>query len=310
MALLRINAVGEEPILHGSPADINKVLDHAAQDCGPVVVMIHGYRYDPADPHHCPHRHIFSLDPDHLPWRSPSWPRQLGFGLGQEAEGLAIAFAWQARCTVGQAQTNAVAAGRALAKVISRIRQANPARPIHLIGHSLGTETAFEALHHLPANSINRIVALAGASYQSRVLAALATPAGQSVELFNITSRENDPVDFLFELLTRAPKRSDSAIGRGLFAHNVLTLQIDCLKTLKILATHGSTINRSHRRVCHWSTYTRPGTLRFYKKLLRDPSALPLAALRRELPERLDSRWSRLFSPIPRPAPVPVWQQL
>ncbi len=310
MAVLRINAVGETPHLHGSPASIDTVLDQAAQGSGPVVLMVHGFKYQPYSRKHCPHRHIFSLDPDHMPWKSPSWPRQLGFGLGHADEGLAIAFGWRARGTLQQAQGRAIQAGRAMAKVIAHLQQKNPTRPIHIIGHSLGAEVAFEALHHLPENAVDRILSLTGASYQSRALRALETPAGRSVELFNVTSRENDPYDYLFELLTRAPKRGERAIGQGLAARNALTLQIDCLETLATLARNGSNIAKPQRRICHWSSYTRAGTLGFYKKLMRKPADLPLAVLRQELPEQLDTRWSRIFAPRPQPEPRPLWQQL
>ncbi|MQQ07849.1 alpha/beta hydrolase [Epibacterium sp. SM1979] len=310
MAVLRINAVGADPRLHGSPAKTETVLEQVAQDSGPVILMVHGYKYQPYHSKHCPHRHLFSLDPDHMPWKAPSWPRQLGFGLGHDDEGLAIAFGWDARGSLVQAQNSAVAAGRAMAKVIGHLHQANPARPIHIIGHSLGADIAFEALHHLPANAVSRIVSLTGATYQSRALAALDTAAGRTVELFNVTSRENDPYDYLFELLTTAPVRGDRAIGQGLMARNAVTMQIDCLKTLGHLATRGSVIARPQRRVCHWSSYTRSGTLRFYKRLMRKPETFPLVCLRNDLPAQNDSRWSRIFAPRPRPAPLPVWQQL
>ncbi len=309
MAFLRINAVGESPRLHGSPADVNTALDPLVEGDGPIIIMIHGFKYQPGNPHHCPHRHIFSLDPDHLPWKAPSWPRQLGFGLGHADEGHAIAFGWNSRGTLLQAQARALEAGRALAKVVARLHEMAPERPVHIIGHSLGADIALEALHHLPRNAVDRIISLTGASYQSRALSALETPAGSTCELFNITSRENDPFDYLFELLTPAPRRGDRAIGQGLMARNALTIQIDCLETLKQLDTCGFAIPHPRRRVCHWSTYTRAGTLRFYKNLMRSPEATPLASLRNQLPERSASRWSRIFAPIPRQAPLPVWQQ-
>lgn len=309
MAVLRINAVGDCPQLHGSPAQVDTVLDQLADGAGPIIIMVHGYKYQPGNPRHCPHRHIFSLDPDHLPWKAPSWLRQLGFGLGHTDEGLAVAFGWNARGTLLQAQERATEAGSAMAKVIHRLHTSNPTRPVHIIGHSLGADIAFEALHHLPQNSVDRIISLTGASYQSRASAALASPAGRTAELINITSRENDPFDYLFELLTAAPERGDRAIGQGLTARNALTVQIDCADTLEVLGTNGFTIAAPRHRVCHWSSYTRSGTLRFYKKLLRHPEATSLASLRNQLPECSASRWSRIFAPIPRQTPLPVWQQ-
>ena len=92
MAVIRMNAQGDKAVPHRGHEQLERALETAARDAGPVVVMINGFKHQPGNPYHCPHRHILSLDPDHLPWRAPSWPRHLGFGLGHVDEGLAIAF--------------------------------------------------------------------------------------------------------------------------------------------------------------------------------------------------------------------------
>ena len=92
MAIIRINAHGETPELHGNPSPSIPHLLRAGTADGPAVIMIRGFKYLPRHRLHCPHRHIMSQDPDLLPWRSLSWPRQLGFGLEHADEGLAIAF--------------------------------------------------------------------------------------------------------------------------------------------------------------------------------------------------------------------------
>lgn len=310
MAVIRINAVGDRPVLHGSPAALEGALQRAGAEGGPVIVMAHGYKYRPGAGASCPHRHLLSLDPDHLPWRAPSWPRQLGYGLGHTHEGLAIPFGWNAGGTLRQAQASAFAAGRALAQVCALLHAQAPNRPLHVIGHSLGIELALEALHHLPAGSISRIVSLYGASFQSRAHAALATPAGQAAEFINVTSRENDPFDFLFERLTRLQTRGDKGIGQGLDASNAVTLQLDCAATLSHLQDMGYTIAQPQRRICHWSSYMRPGALRFYRHLLRYPERTPLSQLRIGLPNRSTPRRSRLFALRMPPAPLPGWQQV
>ncbi|MCK5502398.1 MAG: hypothetical protein KAI82_14255, partial [Tritonibacter mobilis] len=116
MAVIRINAVDEMPVLHARLRSFDDGIARLAHVPGPVVIMVHGYKYQPGNPNHCPHRHILSLDPQHMPWRAPSWPRQLGFGLGRRDEGLAVAFGWDARGTLASAQARALAAGRALAQ--------------------------------------------------------------------------------------------------------------------------------------------------------------------------------------------------
>ncbi len=297
MPMIRINAKGDTPVLHATPGILDARLTRVGQErTGPVVVMIHGYKYLPGHPLHCPHRHIMSLQPQEKPWRATSWPRQLGFDAGHADEGLAIAFGWDARGALRQAQSRAVQAGQALARVCAALHDQAPDRPIHIIAHSMGSEVAAEALHHLPASAIGRIISMTGASYRSRVRAALDTPAGSRAEFINVTSRENDLFDFLYERLIPAPQPGDRAIGHGLSAPNAVTLQLDCAGTLDHLERLGAPIATPQRRICHWSSYTRPGVLQFYKDLLRRPQALPLSALRNGLPTAPAPRWSRLMA--------------
>ena len=308
MPVLRINAEGELPRLHSSPRPLDEALSHCRGD-GPVIVMIHGYKYRPGTPQNCPHRHILAMHPRDMPWRAPSWPRQMGFGTGHADEGLAIAFGWNARGALWSAQNNATAAGRALARVVREVHRQLPGRPVHLMAHSLGIELAFEALHRLPASAIGRIISMTGAGYRSRALAALETPAGQTAEFVNVTSRENDPFDFLFERLIAPPTRRDIAIGHGLDAANAVTLQLDCASTLDHLGRLGAPIAAPERRICHWSAYTRQGILRFYNSLLRQPGDWSLGALRRGLPQEPAPRWSRLMAMPALPLPLPLPQK-
>ena len=259
---------------------------------GPVIVMIHGYKYQPGHPVHCPHLNLLSEGST----GADGWPGRLGFSAG--GSGLAIALGWPARGALWQAQSRARTAGRALATLLGATR-----RPVHVIAHSLGLEVALEALHHVPAGRIGRILSLTGACYAGRVAAALDTPAGREAEFFNITSRENDAFDFLFERLVAPPCAGDRAIGLGLTGTNVLTLQLDCPRTLKHLARLGIHIAPARRRICHWSSYSRPGVMEFYADLLRRPEHLSMAALRAGLPPAPAPRWSGLLAPMRLPLP-------
>lgn len=296
MPMIRINAIGQEPVLHNSPSPVASALRRGGETPGPVIIMIHGYKYQPKHPLHCPHRHVMALTPQLEPWRTPSWPRQLGFGAGHDSEGLAIAFGWDARGAVWQAMARAKQAGVALAQVCQTLHDQTPERPIHVIAHSMGTEPVFEALHHLPDGVIGRVISMTGASYRSRARAALDTQAGAGVEFINMTSRENDPFDFMFERLVAPPRHGDRAIGQGLDAPNVVTLQLDCHGTLAHLDRLGAPIAAPQRRICHWSSYTRPGVLSFYRDLLRRPEQWDLPILRSGLPDRPAPRWSRLLA--------------
>lgn len=308
MPVIRINAEGERPRMHSGTAPVSHSLKRYEGD-GPVIVMIHGWKYKPHLSAHCPHQHLFAFHPKDMPWRAPSWPRQMGFGTGHDDEGLAIAFGWNARGAPWTAQKSAIAAGRALAEVLDELHRMSPQRPVHIMGHSMGVELALEALHHLPRGAVGRIVSMTGANYRSRVEAALDTDAGRACEFISITSRENDTFDFLFERLISPPRSGDRAISFGLEASNAVTLQLDCPDTLDHLHAMGAAIGPSQRRICHWSAYTRPGILRFYNALLRQPEHWTLSRIRAGLPEAPAPRWSRLVAPPALPHLLPLAQK-
>lgn len=261
---------------------------------GPVIILLHGRKYRPGTRDACPHRQLFTTSAE-APW---AWSRHLGFGTGHAGEGLGIGFGWNARQSVPRALVSARAAGVALAETVAAIRSVWPDRPVHMLAHSMGSEVALTALTHLNPGDVARMIFMTGASYRSTAEAALDTPAGHAAELVNVTSRENDLFDFLFERLTRAPHPGDRAIGQGLTAPNALTVALDCARTLRHLSEMGHPVAAPRRRICHWSAYTRPGALRFYAGLLRDADRLTLPRLRAGLPETPAPRWSRLL-PIP-----------
>ncbi|MEL7098793.1 MAG: DUF726 domain-containing protein [Pseudomonadota bacterium] len=303
MPVLRLNAEEHGLAVHRSPACADAALRRAAQGAGPIIVMTHGFKYQPGLTQHCPHDSIFSLNAPH------GWPRHLGFGLGRSEEGLALAYGWQARGLLWQVQRRARRAGQQLAEAITTLRRAAPHRPIHLITHSMGSEVALEALHHLAPNDIARVISLTAASYQSRAIEALATPAGRRAELLNITSGENDLFDFAFERLIAPPCPGDRALGAGLDLPNAVSIQIDCARTLAAMSRLGAPVAPPSRRVCHWSAYTRPGLLRFYRIALREPARTPLSELLRALPATRDRRFARLLPRIPVSQGLPYWTQ-
>ena len=300
MPVIRINAIDGQARLHGSPRSPARAIRQIHDTPGPIIIMTHGYKYCPDNGKNCPHRHIMSLQPKATDCYSPSWPQQLGFGAGFKDEGVAIAFGWDARGPLWAAHRRAITAGRVLADVIRDLHRQNPARPIHFVSHSMGTELAFEALHHIPPGALHRIISMTGATYCTRALQALRTPAGRQAELINVTSRENDLFDFLYECLIQPPQPGDQSIGAGVEADNAVTLQIDCPDTLDHLSSLIFPVAAPQRRVCHWSSYTRPGILRVYNALLRNPDRIDLNTLRTGLPLRDARRWSRLFA-LPRP---------
>ncbi|WP_372991827.1 alpha/beta hydrolase [Sulfitobacter sp.] len=285
MALIRLNVSPETGRieLHQSPQCAQRVLQSAAQSSGPIIIMIHGYKYQPGSARHCPHRSIFDA--------ATGWPAQLGVTAGA---GLGICFGWAARGSLARMFETAQQVGQQLAQVIATVHKAAPHRAVHLIAHSMGAEVALSALAQSAKGAVSRVVLITGASFQSHAARALRSPAGKTAEIFNITSRENDLFDFVFERLLGQDAPEDRALGQGITAPNALNIQLDCPDTLAALTTLGCGIAPPQSHICHWSGYTRPGALAFYAQLLAHPDLLSLPRVASLLPARPSPRWSRL----------------
>jgi hypothetical protein len=259
----------------------------------PVVVMIHGYRFAPGGARNCPHGHIFSLQPPSDDWTAISWPRHLGLG---GARGLAVGFGWPGRGTLIGASLRARAAGRALAEFATLVQQLDPGRVVDVIGHSLGARVALAALPHASPGDFRQMILLAAAEVRRPAMRAMTSDAGRKVQVVNVTTRENDLFDLLYEWLAAAGL--DTAIGQGLRVtpDNWLDLQLDQPATLAALARLGHDLPAALGRISHWSPYLRPGALGLYRALL--DRSLTVASLRNALPNRPDPRWSRLWAGV------------
>ncbi|MDO5620130.1 MAG: alpha/beta fold hydrolase [Paracoccus sp. (in: a-proteobacteria)] len=258
----------------------------------PVIVMIHGFRFAPTHPTACPHRHILSLTPDLPGPRVRSWPEGLGFSHDSLTDGLAIAYGWPALGKLRQAYGRAGMAGRGLATLVQNLAQAS-GRPVALIGHSLGARVALTAIRHAAPGSINRAILLTGAEFQDRARMAL-RPDGP--EILNITTRENDPFDFGFELWLTRGRLHRRSIGAGLARPHPrwLDMQIDDGQTRAALRRLGFGIGWRDQLASHWSPYLHPGIFELYRSFLRSPQLMPLGLLAATLPEQQEPRWSRL----------------
>ncbi|MCW9044378.1 MAG: alpha/beta hydrolase [Pseudopelagicola sp.] len=283
MPLIRINAEAQTPVLHGGPHRLDPILARALATPGPILIMVHGYKFLPNDPKHCPHQHIFSAAKTHPCPKAQSWPRHLGFGRNAPDEGVLIAFGWSARGRLRDARAEAETAATALAALVETLNRLAPDRPVHLIAHSLGAHLVLCAMQTVARGCLGRVILLNGAAYQSHAHRALTAPGGQSCEVFNIVSRENAAYDYLFEKTLPPRHRGDRALGRGLIAPNAQTIRLDDPATLATLADMGHPIAPHRRRHCHWSTYLRPGVFGFYTALIRHPERLPLPHLKSRL---------------------------
>ena len=82
MPILRVNAIGSIPTL-ADPRPKHPPL-HDALKChigsGPVLIMLHGYRYSPSKHHLNPHEYILKNATDLAQGQGQNWPHQMGYG--------------------------------------------------------------------------------------------------------------------------------------------------------------------------------------------------------------------------------------
>lgn len=291
MALLRVNARGDVPQLHTAPDwPVDLALAGALRALppgAPVAVLIHGYKFSPWRPAHDPHTHIFALGPTRRCRKARSWPRGLGFSARGTADGLCIAFGWDAKAPVdalGLPAIHARAPGAAVAltRLLDMIAELAPERRVDLLAHSLGARVALLAMAALRRPVVGRAILMAAADYRSSARAALANPVLAGADVINVISRENDLYDFLFQAAVAAPRPGDAPLGQGLpgAPGRWVDLPIDCDATLGALAQTGIAVAPPGRRACHWSGYLRPGMFDLYGALIRDRAAWPAARLR------------------------------
>ena len=331
MAILRVAVVGEAPCLYDSGTEVGAVtltcdaIRDAAPSLAPrtpIVVLLHGYRYDPR----CtgvtnPHETLFAFDPlrprtDR--WqKTESWPRGLGFTPEDTSghEGLCVAFGWPARprTRFGRfcaAYANAERAGQALLRTVDLIARVHPGRPVDFVAHSLGARVVLCAMRlaaarrrHDLLDAMGRAIMLGPAELAFVARGALAdvdavTRRGGPC-IYAMLARENDVFDALLEHFAPAvPVRRKNGIGAsglGTGRRNWIDIQIDHPETRGWLAERGAVIEGEARRACHWGVYNRPGALAFYDAILRDRARWSIPALREEgMPEDLEPRWCRL----------------
>lgn len=288
MALVSVNATETGWSSAAPLAESLRALPHKAA----VVIMIHGFRFSPWVPGEDPHHHILSLTPARDCWKAVSWPRHLR--LDRSGAGLGIGFGWHARGSLSRVAQRAFCIGKTLGRLIADILALRPDLAIHILAHSLGARVALAALRDVPPGAIRRIVLMSGAEYRSHAQRAMASPGARGVEIVNVTTRENALFDALFRLGVAAPSLLDWPISSGISGHAGWTdLRLDCPKTLAALSSAGYPTRPPTTRICHWSTYLRPGLFRLYRDLSDPMRRDPLPALRASLPHPAARRTTR-----------------
>lgn len=247
----------------------------------PITILVHGFKWSPfaadlGDATRNPLSEIFAPTPRSRCFKVVSWPAGLGFTSGPQA-GLCIPFAWPALspATLGRVPTSgfreiyerAGEAGAALARLVRLIHVIAPERAVDVVAHSLGARVALQAITH--GARFDRVVFLSGAEGEAAARAVLDTAPG--TDFFNVTTRANAFYDALFALSVPC---SGKTLGRMQGPEHMVSIQMDRWPVRDALAQLGHPIAAPDRRMCHWSTYTAKGALRFYGSLLRERSTL------------------------------------
>lgn len=256
-----------------SDQQIDAALGMITKDA-PIVIMLHGFKYDPDDDARDPQRHIFALNPAQGAKRPASWPRRLRL---QGNKGLAIGFGWHACGTIWQAHHQASQAGHDLAQLISRLQAKDINRNIHIVAHSLGARVAVQALQYLAPNTIGRVILIAAALFEKELQDGLHCAAGRQAEFINVRSRANTAFDLMLRMAFPLWGRT---VGSGrVTAANLLDVAIDSSHTADVLKRlcFGST--KAGATICHWSGYLRQDACNLYQSLLHQPEQTPLRYL-------------------------------
>ena len=293
MTIIAVNAPGERVT---KAVDLRGALDRLGLD-QPVTLLTHGFRYCPFTPDADPHTRLFSTDRRKSSWKSVSWAHYLRLSK----EGLGIGFGWPALGRLDQAATRAFAAGRAMAGLITEINAARPDLRVRVVVHSLGARVALEAMQHAPTGSVETLLLLSGAEYRPAAERAMASQAGQAARVINVTSGENLAFDTLFRVL--APGRSvlspmlSSGLGR---AHpRWMDLRIDNPAHLAGLRALGYRPADPTHRVCHWSSFIRPGLFPIYRDLLGESGAAAFSRVASALPAPRSTRQRPVATVLP-----------
>lgn len=276
MPHLNVSATGCQWRVAGGRSGAIEAAIAALPPTEPVVILIHGYRYRPGDPARDPHQLILSRQTEL--WSGDlSWPHHLGIRDHQGA--LAIGFGWDASGSFWRARQEAGRAGLALAALIRRIRSVSPGRRVGILAHSLGGRVLTAALPALEAGDIARAVLMFPALLSGEVRAAASLPSASGTEFIRVTSRENLVFDFLVATLAAGGWDGPVTARVTALLPGWTDLRIDCQRSLTHLARAGFPIAGKSRRICHWSSYMRPGIFALYRALLTAPAPLPVAVL-------------------------------
>ncbi|GHA55080.1 hypothetical protein GCM10008927_21170 [Amylibacter ulvae] len=296
MSVFRVNSLDGRLFHPDLPArDVATLLGEnlkSVPDDAPIIIMVHGYKFSPLAHANNPHRTIFARHVDRKHWKIRSWPRQMGVAQYDNRGGLAIGFAWHARSdsflartAVHQVYDRAETEGAQLARLINLLHDIAPNRKIDIMAHSMGARVVLQSLRHIFHQNLGRVVMMGGAEFGAVALAALQYPAARAAKFYNITARQNDFYDLLFERFAPSPGPANRALGMDFpfRRSNWVNIQIDCPKVLQNLRMMGIRMAHPTAGFCHWSFYTRDGVFGLYHAIFRREAGFTPAELTHRL---------------------------
>lgn len=272
---------------------------------GRVVVMVHGFDFDPSatvDPDN-------NDDPYNGVYANPtvsgreSWLPIVGETdeAGNPLADIAVAFCWTSIGSMSQYGSAcwsnlyqypvfdlAPLAARALAAVIRTL--VDQGVPVDVFAHSLGTRTATEAIRLLAANgyaaAVRRAILVGGAQFSVDARDAL---AGATTDVFSFASR-SDPVLKWGGVTGCHPYRlvatqEARVIGRDGMEPTAHWIDLQCDRTPAqqsvgfnawFQARYGATLSDTpDERGAHWAYYRQPGNRVILAKMLTQDGLTP-----------------------------------
>ncbi|MBN8901580.1 MAG: hypothetical protein J0H57_11155, partial [Rhodospirillales bacterium] len=275
-------------------------------NAGPVIVLVHGYQYNPVSAdglaHDTPFQLVYGVPP--TPVASLSWLPLVGecSEVGAALADTAIGFAYRSEAPLGEVSragwTNsyqyavfdlAPLAARALAALLSCL--AEQGATVRVLAHSLGTRTFAQAIRLLRARvpiPVERAVLLHGAEFSVDAGAAF---RGCDFDVFNIANRKDAVLRIGASQLCHPMRANGSAsacvIGFDGLGGNPrwLDLQADRPDLVAWFAAGNAPGGRAYRLTSqaedelhpaagldHWCCYTNAGNRELVRDLLLEPA--------------------------------------
>lgn len=308
MAILRMNADEGGRVFDPSGGDWRARLSAAVATCpdeAPIVVLLHGLRYSWRQGRGCdPHSTLYVAGPLPASRRirpdRVNWPHLLGFREDGVADGVCVAFGWDAGrlSDIRNAPSALARASDGLTAVIEAV--ASMGRRADCLGHSLGAALPLSAMRARPGLPVRRVLMLGPAERRGAALAAVRAQSGrEKTEFVHMLARANDVFDEAYHRFApTSPEgcaRPLGAAGLGEARPEWLDLQIDHPLTRRWISRWTQRPERRPDRVSHWLFYSDEMLMALYGRILRDPSRSIITALRDGgAPDEIAPRWSRL----------------